>query len=154
NFAAIETGTLDHITPFFWHFGSKDLKTENRTGALGTTISCASATGVAFSSCLIGSNCGGTASVSLSVLVASASASVQGGNLWHDVNAEHFSCSLPGSTAGGGGTCTTPAFDGTCPIGSTPNGSGLCCFTTTSQCSTAFVNKCLMYGGDYDFMTC
>jgi hypothetical protein len=151
NFAGIESGTLDHVTPFFWHFGSKDLKTENRTGALGTTISCASATGVAFSSCLIGSNCGGTASVSLSLLVASASASVVGGNIWHDVNAEHFSCSLAASA---GGTCTTPAFDGTCPIGTVPNGSGLCCFSSTQNCSTTFANKCMMYGGDYDFLTC
>jgi hypothetical protein len=151
NFAGIESGTLDHVTPFFWHFGSKDLKTENRTGALGTTVSCASAAGVAVSSCLIGSNCGGTASVSLSVLVASASASIVGGNIWRDVNAEHFSCSLSASASG---TCTTPTFNGTCPIGTVPNGSGLCCFSSTQNCSTTFANKCMMYGGDYDFLTC
>src|SRR4029079_9772433 len=40
------------------------------------------------SSCFLGSNCGGTATVSLSIFVASASATISGGNLWHDVNAE------------------------------------------------------------------
>jgi hypothetical protein len=105
NFAAFETGTLDNITPFFWHVGSKDLKTESRSGALGTPISCAAAAGVAFSSCFLGSNCGGQASVSLSVLVASASATISGGNIWHDVNAEHYTCSLP--SAGTTNTCST-----------------------------------------------
>jgi hypothetical protein len=151
NFAAFETGTLSNLTPFFWHFGSKDQKTENRTGSLGTVISCASATGVAFSSCLIGTTCGGTASVSLSVLVASATASITGGNMWHDVNAEHFSCAL----ATAGNTCTTPSLNGTCPIGTSLNSSGMCCFSSTvSSCSTTFASKCLMYGGDYDFTTC
>ena len=105
NFAAFETGTLDTITPFFWHVGSKDLKTESRSGATGTPISCAAAAGVAFSSCFLGSNCGGQASVSLSVLVASASATISGGNIWHDVNAEHYTCSLP--STGTTNTCST-----------------------------------------------
>ena len=151
NFAAFETGSLSNTTPFFWHVGSKDQKTENRSGALGTTISCAAATGVAFSSCLLGTNCGGTASVSLSVLVASATATVSGGNLWHDVNAEHFSCAL----ATAGNTCTTPAFDGTCPIGTSPNGSGLCCFSSsTNSCNTTFASRCMRFGGEYEFLTC
>jgi len=153
NFAAFDTGTLNNITPFFWHVGSKDQKTENRSGALGSNISCASATGVAFSSCLIGTSCGGQASVSLSVLVASASATVSGGNLWHDVNAEHYSCNL----ASAGSMCTTPAFDGTCPIGTSPNGSGLCCFSsggTTNSCNTTFASRCMRFGGDYDFLSC
>ena len=151
NFAAFETGSLSNTTPFFWHVGSKDQKTENRSGALGTTISCAAATGVAFSSCLLGTNCGGTASVSLSVLVASATATVSGGNLWHDVNAEHFSCAL----ATAGNTCTTPTFDGTCPIGTSPNGSGLCCFSSsTNSCNTTFASRCMRFGGEYEFLTC
>ena len=36
-FAAFDTGVLDHLTPFFSHFGTKDLKTENRTGPTGTS---------------------------------------------------------------------------------------------------------------------
>ena len=102
-FEAVESGTLSNFTPFFSHIGSKDQKTENRTGAIGTSTSCASATGVAFSSCLIGTSCGTNAQVSLSVLFASASATVTGGNMWRDVNAEHFTCNL--STAGVTGSC-------------------------------------------------
>ena len=152
NFAAFETGTLSNITPFFWHVGSRDQKTENRTGLLGTPVQCAAATGVAFSSCLFASNCGGSASVSLSVLVASASASISGGNMWHDVNAEHFSCAL----ATAGSMCTTPSLNGTCPIGTSPNGSGLCCFSGggTNGCNTTFASRCMRFGGDYDFFTC
>ena len=126
NFAAFETGTLDHITPFFWHVGSKDQKTENRTGPTGTPISCAAATGVAFSSCLIGSNCGGEASVSLTLLITSASATISGGNLWRDVNAEHYSCALASAGVGG----------------------------STNSCNTTFASRCLRFGGDYDFLSC
>ena len=150
NFAAFETGTLDHVTPFFLHVGSKDQKTENRTGPIGSSVSCASATGVAFSSCLVGASCGGSASVSLSVGVGSASATVSGGNMWRDVNTEHFTCNLSNA----GSNCTTPAFDGTCPIGTAPNGSGLCCSRTGGNCSLAFVSKCLQLGGDFDLETC
>jgi hypothetical protein len=107
---------------------------------------------VAFSSCLFKTSCGGQASVSLSVLVASASATISGGNLWHDVNAEHYSCAL----ATAGNMCTTPSFNGTCPIGTTPNGSGLCCFSSggTTDCNATFASRCMRYGGEYDFLTC
>jgi hypothetical protein len=150
-FAAFDTGVLNYISPFFTHFGTKDLKTENRTGATGTNVACAAATGVAFSVCLLGTSCGATASVSLSVLIASASSSVTGGNLWRDSNAEHFSCNL--ATAGFG--CTTPSFDGTCPLGSTPNGTGLCCFDTgETRCTTALISKCLTFGGEFDAFSC
>lgn len=150
NFAAFESGTLSNITPFFAHIGSKDLRTENRTGPVGTSINCASAAGVAFSTCVIGTACGSSANVSLSLFVGSATASVSGGNMWRDVNVEHFTCNL----ASAGGTCTTPAFDGTCPIGTTPNGSGLCCFGSAGSCNLTFASRCLRFGGDYDFFTC
>lgn len=149
-FAAFDTGVLDYLTPFFTHFGTKDLKTENRTGPLGTSVSCASATGVAFSQCLLGTSCGTTASVSLSLLIASASASVTGGNLWRDVNAEHYTCAL-GATAGS--NCII-SIGGFCPEGTVSNGSGYCCSTTISNCSSSFANRCLRFGGDYDFATC
>lgn len=109
NFAAFDSGVLDHITPFFSHIGSKDLKTENRTGPTGTSVSCASAAGVAFNSCLIGTSCGSTASVSLSLLIASSSATISGGNLWRDVNSEHFTCNLVKS-----GTSCSLAFLSRC----------------------------------------
>ena len=150
-FVAFDTGTLDHLTPLFSHIGTKDLKTENRTGPTGTSVACAAATGVAFSSCLIGTSCGGTASVSLSILLASASSTVTGGNMWRDSNAEHFTCTLAPTASR---NCTTPSFDGTCPIGTTPNGTGLCCFSSTNTCSTALITKCLSYGGDLDPFTC
>ena len=153
NFAAFETGTLSNLTPFFYHVGSKDQKTEDSTGALGSPVTCVSGTGVAFSTCLFGTNCGGNASLSLSILIASVSATVNGGNLWRDAHAEQFRCNL---SATAGGTCTTPGWNGTCPTGTYPNGSGLCCFsgTKTGNCSTTFANKCMMYGGDYDFLSC
>jgi hypothetical protein len=151
NFAAFDTGGLSTITPFFAHVGTKDQKTEDGTGPLGSAVNCASATGVAFSSCLLGTNCGGSASVSLSLVVASASVTVSGGNMWRDAHAEQFRCNM----AAASGTCTTPSFNGSCPIGSKPNGSGLCCFSSSgSSCSLPFANKCMMYGGDYDFLTC
>jgi len=150
NFAAVDTGTLDHLTPFFTHVASKDLKTENRTGGFGSTIFCASATGVAFSSCLVGTSCGGSASVSLSLLLGSTTASVTGGNLWRDVNAEHFSCNLSSA----GGNCIV-SLGGLCPTGTSPNGSGLCCATGgTVSCNTTFASRCMRFGGEYDFTTC
>jgi hypothetical protein len=151
NFAAFETGTLDHLTPFFAHVASKDLKTENRTGPTGTTIQCASATGVAFSTCLIGTNCGSSAQVSLSVGVASGEVTVSGGNLWRDANSEHFSCSLPNPIPS---NCTTAGLDGTCAAGSVSMGNGLCCRSTSTTCSQPLASKCLMLGGDFDFDTC
>jgi hypothetical protein len=153
NFAAFETGTLSNLTPFFYHVGSKDQKTDDSTGPTGSSVSCASGTGVAFSTCLFGTNCGGNATLSLSILIASVSATVNGGNLWRDAHGEQFKCNL---SATAGGSCTTPSFNGTCPIGTTPNGSGLCCTsgTGTGNCGVAFANKCMMYGGDYDFLSC
>jgi len=151
-FAAFETGTLSNITPLFFHVGSKEQKTEDGTGPLGSPVSCVSGTGVAFSTCLFGTNCGGNISLSLSVLIASASATVNGGNLWRDAHAEQFKCNLSPIA---GSNCTTPSFNGSCPIGTSPNGSGLCCFTSkTSNCGLTFANKCMMYGGDYDFLSC
>src|SRR5688572_21598019 len=144
HFASFEDGTLDHLTPLFAHIGSKDLKTENRTGTAGTTVQCASATGVAFSTCLLGTSCGTNAQVSLSLGIGSAGATVTGGNLWRDSNAEHFACNLPSSN------CTAP-LNGTCPPGSVNSGSGLCCFSPSTACSRQLANKCLMFGGDFDF---
>jgi hypothetical protein len=151
DFAAFDTGELDTITPFFSHIGSKDQKTDSRTGPTGSSVSCVAATGVAFSSCLLGTSCGGSASVTLSVLIASTTVSVSGGNMWRDVNAEHYTCNL----ATAGGSCTTPGLNGTCPIGTTPNGSGLCCFSSgTAECNVAFASRCMRFGGEFDFVTC
>lgn len=149
HFAAFDTGTLDNFTFFFSHVPTKDLKVDSRTGATGTQISCAAATGVAFSSCLLGTSCGTSANVSLSLLVASVATNVTGGNLWRDVNGEHFTCNL----ASAGSTCTV-SIGGLCPIGTAPTGTGLCCPSTSQTCSVAFTSRCLWYGGDVDFNTC
>jgi hypothetical protein len=148
NFASFEDGTLDHLTPFFAHVGSKDLKTENRTGNTGTTVICGSATGVAFSTCLFGTSCGTNAQVSLNLGIGTAGATVTGGNLWRDANAENFSCSLAGAS-----NCTAVGFTGTCPAGTTLV-NGQCCSSTSTTCSKPFASKCFMYGGDFDFSTC
>ena len=149
NFGASDSGTLSNLTPLFVHVSTKDFKTENRTGNFGATISCAAATGVAVSTCLWGTTCGGGASVSLSLLVGSASATVIGGNLWRSVNAEHFSCNL----ATAGSNCTV-SLGGICPLGTSPNGSGLCCSSGIVSCNTTFASRCMRFGGDYDFATC
>jgi hypothetical protein len=149
NFAAFDTGTLDNFSFFFSHIATKDLKVESRTGASGTPISCAAATGVAFSSCLIGTSCGTAANVSLSVLIASVATNVTGGNLWRDVNGEHFTCNL----ASAGSTCTV-SIGGLCPLGTAPTGTGLCCPSTSRTCSVAFMSRCLRFGGDVDVDTC
>ena len=149
-FEAIESGTLSNRTSLFSHVGTKDQKTENRTGPMGTTISCAAATGVAFSSCLLGTSCGTNAQVSLSILVTSASATIIGGNMWRDVNAEHFSCNLSPVAS----NCTTPTFTGGCPIGTAINATGYCCPVSTGSCNLTFANRCMRFGGEYDFLTC
>jgi len=151
DFATFESGVLDHVTPFFSHVGTKDLSTQNRTGDAGTTIQCATATGVAFSSCLIGTTCASNAQVTLNLGVASGSVTVTGGNLWRDANAEHFSCNLPRAIPS---NCTTPLFNGACPAGTTRTSNGFCCTSTSTSCSKTLANKCLMFGGDFDFSTC
>ena len=151
DFATFESGVLDHVTPFFSHVGTKDLSTQNRNGEAGTTIQCATATGVAFSTCLIGTTCGSNAEVTLNLGVASGSLTVTGGNLWRDANAEHFSCNLPSTIPS---NCTIPLFNGTCPPGTTRTSNGFCCTSTSTSCSKTLANKCLMFGGDFDFSTC
>lgn len=62
---------------------------------------------------------------------------------------------ITGSGSTGGGTsCTTPGWDGSCPPGTSPDGSGLCCSSTTCMATDAFINKCYQYYGDYDPNTC
>ena len=151
NFAAFESGVLDNLTPFFSHVGSKDSKTENRTDARGMTIQCASAAGVAFSTCLIGTTCGSSAQVTVNGGIIAGSVTITGGNLWRDINSEQFSCNLPSTIPS---NCTTPFFDGTCPTGTIRTSNGLCCPSTSTSCSKTLANKCLMFGGDFDFDTC
>lgn len=150
NFADFDTGTLSTFTPFFSHIGSKDKKTEAGTGPTGSTIQCAAATGVAFSSCLLGTSCGATAQVSLNIFIGTASSTVTGGNMWRDSHAEQFRCNLATISS----SCTLPSFDGSCPTGTTLNTMGLCCATSNPTCNVTFANRCLRFGGEYDFLGC
>jgi hypothetical protein len=43
-----------------------------------------------------------------------------------DFYVENGDCNEPSGNTGGGG-CTTPGFDGSCPSGTSPDGSGMCC---------------------------
>lgn len=135
-------------TTVFNHKNRFDNRTEAGTGPRGMAISCFAAHGIATSRCP-DPECVFNASFSGSGV----SITMTGGNLWNGQSIHRHTCNLPGSTAGG--SCTTPTFNGTCPPGTTPNGSGLCCGSNNGQCGAlAFINKCFMYGGDYDFLTC
>ena len=151
NFEAYDTGTLNDVFLIWTHRGAKNQKTEVTFGQLGTNVTCSSVAGVAFSTCLIGTTCAMNVQVSASAGIGG-SATATGGNLWNSAHAVTNNCKLwDGST---GGNCTTPGFDGSCPPGSSPNGTGLCCFSTTSSCSATAISKCFMLDGDFDFLTC
>ena len=152
NFEAFDTGTLSDVFGLWFHKGVRESKTESAFGPAGTNVSCTSVAGVAFSSCLILTGCQVNIQVGANVSGGTAIATITGGNLWRDAHAVTNTCNL--SSSSGGGSCTTPSFNGTCPPGSTPNGSGLCCFSGSNCGSLTFINKCFMYGGDYDFVSC
>ena len=139
-----ERGT---VSSFFAHVNRIDEKFETGTGPLGTEVKCAAARGVATSSCIFGI-CG----TEFGLMGAGGSWKMTGGNIWNGQLVRTHTCKTGFSSAGQ--TCTTPSFDGTCPVGSSPNGSGLCCFSLTNSCSLTFASRCLRFGGDYDFETC
>jgi hypothetical protein len=143
-----ESGNDDNL--FYQHVGNHNERGEGVTGSRGQVIRCSGVAGVAFSKCLLFSTCAVNVSLSYNGLGTTANAS--GGNLWNSAWGETYECNIP--SAVGGGNCTTPSFNGTCPPGTAPNGSGLCCSTTGTSCSTTFINKCFMYNGDFDFLNC
>ena len=151
NFEAYDTGTLNDVFLIWAHRGAKNQKTEATYGQLGTNITCSSVAGVSFSTCLIGTTCAINVQVSATAGVGGSAMAV-GGNLWNSAHAVTNNCRLWDGSAGG--NCTTPGFDGSCPPGSSPNGTGLCCFSTTSSCSATAISKCFMLDGDFDFLTC
>lgn len=151
NIAVIETGTLSYLTPLFIHRGTTDEKVETAFGPTNTNITCGAAVGVAFSSCLLFADCQVNATVSLSIVFGGASATITGGNLWKRAQAVANVCNLSAETSS---TCTTPSYDGGCPPGTSPNGYGLCCTSSTNSCSLDLAGRCLLFGGDYDFDTC
>ena len=52
------------------------------------------------------------------------------------------------------GDCTTPGFDGSCPPGTAPNGSGMCCSTGSSCTNSWMMQKCWAGGEDWNELTC
>ena len=140
-----ENGQLNTI--FYIHKNRTDNKQETGTGPRGMTIDCYTGHGVATRYCL-DPNCTFNASLS----GGGASMQMTGGDVWNGQLIHRHTCRLPSANAGG---CTTPAFNGSCPPGTAPNGSGLCCSTSGSgSCSSTFASKCFMFGGDFDFFSC
>ncbi len=78
NFVGHDSGTLDSYTRY--HQGATDKKTEGAVGPKGTTITCQSAAGVTFSSCIYLLSCDITATVGISSGIV-VSATISGGNL-------------------------------------------------------------------------
>ena len=139
-----ERGT---VNSFFAHVNRADQKLETGTGPLGTEVKCVAARGVATSSCLFGM-CG----TEFGLMGSGGTWKMTGGNIWNGQLVRTHTCKTGFSS--GGQTCTTPSFDGSCPIGSSPNGLGLCCFSPTVSCSLTLASRCLRFGGDYDFDSC
>lgn len=140
-----ERGELTNI--FFFHSNKVEEKLESSTGGRNVKIDCYGARGIATGNCSF-FGCGFTAGLQGS----GASVHMTGGDVWNGQVVLTHTCGV-GATAGG--SCTTPSFDGSCPPGSSPNGTGLCCFSGGQSCgSLTFINKCYMYGGDYDFLSC
>jgi len=139
-----ENGELSNA--LFVHSNITDQKVQNATGSRNLKIDCLAAQGIATSDCLF-AGCNFAASLQGTGV----SLHMTGGDVWRDQIILTHSCNVS-TTAGG--SCTTPSFNGSCPIGSTPNGSGFCCFTGTIACSTDLANRCYRFGGDYDFDFC
>jgi len=140
-----ERGSTTNL--IYYHVNRTEQKIQTATGPRGTTITCFTGRGVATTNCL-DPNCSFSASLSGS----GGSMQMTGGDVWNGQLIHNHTCDLSSSV--GGGNCTTPGFDGSCPPGTSANGSGLCCSSSTGSCSTTFANKCFMYGGDFDFASC
>lgn len=138
-----ENGSLSNL--FFIHVNRVDQSLEPATGPKGIQISCLGARGVATSNC-ISPSC----SFSANLLVSGSGVVMTGGSVWNGHVALRHNCRL----AGGSSSCTTPGFNGGCPPGTTPNGQGLCCGSGGGNCTAAFVSRCFMFGGDFDFTDC
>ena len=140
-----ENGSLSSW--LYFHKKGADQNSQTASGLRGSALDCYTGHGLAVSNCL-SADC----NVSVQFQGGGASMTVSGGNLWNGLLLHKHVCNLPApSTAS---SCTTPGFNGTCPPGTTYNSSfGLCC-TSGGTCTTTFANKCYMYGGDYDTLSC
>lgn len=141
-----ERGSL--VSFFIGHQRTTDEKEESSTAPLGSISTCWAARGIAVSSCFFGS-CG----INASLEGIGGSVRMIGGSLWNGQLSHTHSCKLPGP---GGGICTLPGIDGTCPPGTTMDGFGSCCPSTTSPrvCPIVGVSQCWNDGGYFNFTTC
>ena len=139
-----ENGELTNTV--FFHSNKVAEKSEISTGSRTMRVSCYAARGVATGNCTF-LGCGFTPTLTGDY----ASVKMEGGDVWNGQLQYTKNCD-PGIVAGG--SCTTPAWDGSCPIGTTPNGFGMCCFSGANTCDTAFASRCYRFGGDFDFETC
>ncbi|HEX6732476.1 MAG TPA: hypothetical protein VF074_20830 [Pyrinomonadaceae bacterium] len=139
-----ESGSL--VSFFIGHQRTTDEKEESSTAPLGSISSCWAARGIAVSSCFFGS-CG----ISASLEGTGASVRMIGGSLWNGQLSHTHSCKLPGP---GGGNCTLPGSNGLCPLGTTMDGFGMCCPTTTRICGMTIASQCWNDGGFFNYTTC
>jgi hypothetical protein len=138
-----ESGSIN--TLFYIHRNREADNSQTSTGPRGISIDCYAGHGVATRYC-IDHDCVFTASLSGN----GAGMNMVGGDVWNGHLMHKHTCRIPSAYAGG---CTTPTFTGTCPPGTMPNGSGLCC-SIQNSCNTTFSSTCYVYGGDYDYTTC
>ncbi|MEP6921119.1 MAG: hypothetical protein ABI967_08340 [bacterium] len=115
NLVPHDSGTLEGYT--YYHRGAVDKKTEGSAGPIGSSVSCRSAAGATYSSCLILLGCSVTPTIGISAGV-TASATISGGNLWGSAHLESYTCDLS--------NCTAPRPDGSCPLNTFLN-AGQCC---------------------------
>lgn len=140
-----ENGTLN--TWFYYHKKRSEQNPATASGPRGIAVDCYTGYGLAVSSCL-SEDC----NITVQFQGSGASMSMSGGDIWNGLLIHKHTCLLPPATTSS--SCTTPGWNGSCPTGTTLNAStGLCC-ATNGTCSSTFANKCFMYNGDYDFLTC
>jgi hypothetical protein len=143
-----ETDTYERgelVNLFFVHVNRTDEKKENATGPLGGTVSCSSARGVATSNCIfLGCN------FTVQLQGNGSQVRMTGGDVWNGQVGHSHQCRLPGS----GPNCTTPAINGNCPSGMTPDAYGMCCPSVASVCNPPLIDRCYRFGGDFDFDNC
>jgi hypothetical protein len=152
--SAFDYGVLDDAFGLWYHASAGKSAGNDGVGNRGTDVNCNRVFGGAFSECLIFFTCTIPISVSIQPFGIGLGVNTTGGDLWNSGVGLQGTCHLQ-STGGTSSNCTTPGFNGSCPPGTSYNSSnGLCCSTQANQCSTTFANKCLMYGGDYDFFSC
>lgn len=107
----------------YTHVNKTDQKDETGTGPRGESITCTAARGIATRNCL-NPDC----LYNVSLQGSGTNVSMTGGDVWNSQRAHKHTCNIPAPTpTPREQACTTPSFDGSCPPGTYPGGSGMCC---------------------------